>query len=348
MRVLVCSDEIGALASGPAGRVIAEGWPRARTAVVPAGEAGAGFVAAIADRLGSPLVTASVDGRVVVRDRRVGSDRDRGAGRRPRPRTDPVRGQLARPGPRPAASACDGRRARILLDLASDDVHDGGAGLLARLGATADVPLVAGVAGLADLTRLDLEPARRALEGTELVGVVPAAERERPLLGLRGITSVRGRAAGEDAAPMLAADAALTRLADLAAPRAAATPGAGACGGVGLAVLALGGTLSTGPAVTLAGVDGPVDLVVTGCQVFDFATRGGGVVAAAAELAARLLCPCIVLAGEVLVGGREMRTMGIEAAYAVAESSHDAPTGGDVGAEQLRLLAERVARSWQW
>jgi glycerate kinase len=92
----------------------------------------------------------------------------------------------------------------------------------------------------------------------------------------------------------------------------------------------------------------PVDLVVTGCTVFDFATRGGGVVAAAAKLAADLLAPCIVIAGEVVIGSREMRTMGIEAAYAVRTSTADQPTASDVTADELAAVANRVAKSWTW
>ena len=114
---------------------------------------------------------------------------------------------------------------------------------------------------------------------------------------------------------LLAADAALQRLTELVAPGSAATPGAGACGGLGWTMMALGGRLATGPDLGLAGAGDEYDLVVTGCGVFDFVARGGGVVAAAAELAAAALAPCIVIAGEVLIGAREMRTMGIEAAY---------------------------------
>ena len=87
--------------------------------------------------------------------------------------------------------------------------------------------------------------------------------------------------------------------------------------------------------------------MVTGCSVFDFARRGGGVVAAAAELAAARLSPCVLIAGEVVVGAREMRAMGIEAAYAVRESSLGEPTG-EVTEDELRRTAERVARSWHW
>ena len=46
------------------------------------------------------------------------------------------------------------------------------------------------------------------------------------------------------------------------------------------------------------------------------------------------LAPCIVIAGEVLIGSREMRTMGIEAAYPVRESQHDDPQG-EVSADEL-------------
>ena len=87
---------------------------------------------------------------------------------------------------------------------------------------------------------------------------------------------------------------------------------------------------------------------MSGCGVFDFATRGGGVVAAAAEVAAAHLAPCVVIAGEVLIGAREMRTMGIEAAYPIRTSTLDVPTGGDLTADEVARAAVRVARSWRW
>jgi glycerate kinase len=200
---------------------------------------------------------------------------------------------------------------------------------------------------------LDLAPVRALLGDTELIGVVPAAQISQPLLGLRGITSHAGRAAEVEPEPLLRTDAALEAFARLASPTDAAAPGAGACGGLGFAVLALGGQLSTGPALILASAAGQhglrgVDLVVTGCSIFDFASRGGGVVAAMAEAAAAALAPCIVIAGEVLIGSREMRTMGIEAAYPVHELLLDDPRAGEVSADELAMAAGRVARSWSW
>ena len=345
MRVLVCSDELGGLSSAAAGHALAEGWSGHATAVVPVGEAGAGFVTSCADRLGVAEEPVVVDDRVGVRTSGGGLTAAAlpgpGVGEGPIPY---AAGSLPL-GRLVAASLPAG--GTLLVDLVSDDVHDGGAGFLAALGADADVDLTAGVAGLAGLGRLDLSGPRQRLTGLDLVGVVPGRELSTPLLGLRGITSVRGRAADEDAEPLLAADASLQRLADLAGPGLGATAGAGACGGTGLAVLALGGRLTSGPGLALDGIAGPVDLVVTGCSVFDFAHRGGGVVAAAAALAGRLLAPCVVVAGEVLVGAREMRTMGIEAAYAVRETVGPL-TGGLVPPDELTATARRVARTWRW
>jgi glycerate 2-kinase len=181
---------------------------------------------------------------------------------------------------------------------------------------------------------------------------VPAAQLSEPLLGLRGITSRAGREANVEPEQMLRTDATLERFARLASPAHAGAPGSGACGGVGFGVLALGGRLSTGPAFALASPAGQqglrgADLVVTGCSVFDFASRGGGVVAAMAETAAAALTPCIVIAGEVLIGSREMRTMGIEAAYPVRESLLD-EVQGEVSQEDVAMTARRVARSWSW
>ena len=64
--------------------------------------------------------------------------------------------------------------------------------------------------------------------------------------------------------------------------------------------------------------------------------------ASAARLAERLLCPCVVLAGEVLIGGREMRTMGVEAAYGLEVGADEVTVDG------LRAMAIRVGRSWRW
>ena len=348
MRVLVASDAIGALTSLQAGRIIASGWSSAAAVdVIALGEAGAGFISAFAEQRGASLEVSAVGASTVTLAEVDGVAALNVSGEHPH-------GDL----PYDSSSRALGEALnqlvaarhprRVYVDLIGVAVHDAGAGLLAGLGATADRPLDHGAPGLIDVSVLDLSAAFSALGDTELIGVVPHGELNRHLLGLRGITSIQGRSAGLDPGLLLSIDAALEGFARLASAEQAVKPGAGACGGLGFAVLALGGRLATGPEVALASVEREVDLMVSGCTVFDFATRGGGVVAAVAEAAAAALSPCIVLAGEVLIGAREMRTMGIEGAYAARETAGDRPNGLAVSEAELTALARRVARSWSW
>lgn len=352
MRMLVATDAIVALSSRQAGELIASGWrPSADVSVLPAGEAGGAFVAAYADLAGLTISTELVDGLIVTSGvgsntglvQVLGSDQGTGIpfGQTSRPIGEAIAALIRREAP-----------PQLVVDLTGLWVHDAGAGLLAALGAVGDRPLDEGVDGLVGLSQLDFAQARARLGETQLVGVVPTAERDQLLLGLRGITARAGRESGVQPELMLRTDAALEAFARLAAGSQATVRGAGACGGLGFGVLALGGRLSTGPALALsspsgrAALRGP-DLMVTGCSAFDFASRGGGVVSAMAEAASHSLSPCIVIAGEVLIGSREMRAMGIEAAYAVRESALELPSG-DVSEEELAATARRVARSWSW
>lgn len=349
MRVLVATDRIGVLSSAQAGAALATGWPAAEVTVLPIGEAGRGFVDAYATLLGAqsePLVVADE----LIELASVGGTRVLGLQPVHLGEPDRYRRSSVGLGAALATVLASGPAEQVVLDLAGPHAHDAGAGLLKALGATADVSLDRGVLGLARLSELDLGPARRQLGTAELVGVVPESELELPLLGLRGITARRGKAAGEDTAQLLAVDASLEALARLAASEYAAATGAGACGGLGFGVLALGGRLTSGPRLALGTWGGPstrLDLAVTGCSTFDFATRGGGVVAAISRMAAEALCPCIAFAGEVLIGRRELRTLGIESAYPVDGGRPGGETV-DFGVDELAALARRVGRSWSW
>ena len=97
--------------------------------------------------------------------------------------------------------------------------------------------------------------------------------------------------------------------------------------------------------VDLPGRARAADLVVTGEGAFDFSSRSGKVPYGVAQVAAEALRPCVALAGQVLVGSREMRALGIESAYSLVdlvgeEQAFAAP------ADALARLAERVARTW--
>lgn len=332
------------LASGPVGAVT----PRGAAVALARGFADAADVAVIGLADGGPALgraLAEPDGEL--EELRTGwlARRDDlvAVGADPVPALDPLSGSSADLG-RLVGYALQGPPpARLAIDLTGTDVHDAGAGLLGALGAVAGVRLDAGPEPLAALTRIDLDPVRERLGGCELTGLVPAGQEADLLLGLRGITSRRGRGLGTSAERMLALDAALERFATVAAGSVAKTPGAGASGGLGFAVLALGGRLAT-PAAFCAeasGLDRPLaaaDLVVTACDSFDFGSRGGGVVTDLARRCEAAETPLVVVSPMVGMSGREMRVMGVE-------SAHPLEPGADTAAA-LTATGRRLAAGW--
>ena len=244
-----------------------------------------------------------------------------------------------------------GRVARIVLELGDRPAHDGGAGFLSELGATGDRRLDGGAQRLGGISSGDLGPVYAWLDGAALDLVVPAGEESRHLVGLRGLTSVRGHAIGIDPATLLATDQALV---DLAAAfdrkKVSTTAGAGAAGGLGFAVLALGGKVTTGAAygrdlADLVETVGRADLVVTGGSQLDFGTMGGDVVSTVLALATEALRPVVVVTGENFISSRELRSIGVEAAYSVrADGADQSP----VEADELLEAVRPVAASWTW
>ncbi len=243
-------------------------------------------------------------------------------------------------------SARGERTTSVAIDLSALNVHDAGAGLLGALGATADVVLDAGPEPLARISRLDLDAARARFAGCDLVGLVSPGELDDQLLGLRGITSRRGRGLGTAAERMLAVDAGLERFSGLADAGHARAAGAGAAGGAGFAVLALGGRLSTGAAFCAERVDldrglAAADLVVTACDSFDFGTRGGGVVTDLAQRCEAVETPLLVVSPTIEMSEREMRVMGVESGHWLEPA---ADTGVALTATGRRLVAGWSAR----
>ncbi|SDS13553.1 glycerate kinase [Microlunatus soli] len=355
MRVIIATDAIGALRSARAGAVLADAWSGAETTVVPIGEAGAGFARAVADQVevepsdgvsGGGLTTVvDTPERLLVSvepptgEPQLGIDRDASSAA--------LGIALAE-----ALAASPYHAPEVVLDVSANRAHDAGAGLLGALGATANVALDAGVAGLHGVSRVDLRSVRQLLGGRRVTLVVPPGQQGLPLLGLRGITSRFGRDQGWHPELLLATDASLQAFTVAAAPGERETEDWGAAGGLGFVADLLGGRVVTGSAycAELAGLPRVIrgaDLLVTGCSVFDFAERGGGVVARIARLGESSNVPVILIAGEVVIGSREMRSMGIESAYGVRESRVDQPVG-DVAPVELAATVNRVARSWTW
>ena len=369
MRVLVAPGSFGAsLPAAGAAAAIAEGWRRRAPGddlvLSPVSDAGVGFVDVLqstlsGELLGIPVPGAdgdSVEGAILLVGDTAYVDTARVVG--PFPGADRAgsgqRGDVER-----ASSVGVGRlvlaalgtgASRIVVGIAPVGVvtNDGGAGVLAGLGAATDPPdaLSTGPSGVATLTATELGPARAVVGSTRLE---LATDDDTPLLGLLGTTNAAGVSRGVAADRISTIDGQLERFADLVGRGHVLSKGAGSGGGIGFALLTLGATRAPGLGTVLAELGlaaraAQADLVVTGEQTLDFAAGSGQVSAGVAAVAAAAARPCIALADRMLVSAREMRARGIESAYAVRDLV--ARSGDPAG--ELSALAERVARTWSW
>lgn len=254
---------------------------------------------------------------------------------------------------------------RIVVGLGGSGTNDAGAGMLAALGAGPREALSGGGAGLIAVREPDLAglaAARERFAGVELVAATDVAS---PLLGLQGASAVFSEQKGATPEEAQVLEGALGHFADVvrrALPpgtdlltgrerRLDREPGAGAAGGVGYALLLLGGRRVSGVETVLSAVGlerlvAAADLVITGEGCLDWQSLQGKVVAGVAELASAHATPAVALAGQVLIGRREAMAMGLAGSYAVADKHADlAPVMADpVGT--LADRAERVAATW--
>ena len=362
MRVVIAPDKFaGTLTAVEAAEAIATGWrrrlPGSEILCVPMSDGGPGFIDVLHSALGGELVAVTVPDPygepvpatvlLVGGTAYLESAQAVGLHLTAAPARRPMRGSSRGLGELVLAAVTAGAE-RIVIGAGGTATNDAGAGLLAALGATAaGAVLDAGPDGLDGVESVDLEPARERLAGVELV---LASDVDTQLLGLVGATKTYGPQKGLSEEELLVADARLQRFAELTDRKLAAQKGAGAAGGIGFALLLLGASRQPGvdlvaDAVSLGEHLRGAGLVITGEGAFDFSSRAGKVPYGVARLASEALLPCIALAGRVLIGSREMRALGIEAAYAVVdrvgeERAFAAP------AEALAELAERVARTW--
>lgn len=368
MRVVVAPDSFGGtLSATEAAAAIADGWRRAAPdddlRLLPLADGGTGFVAVLHSVIGGELREREVTGPLGAPVRAawlaVGDTayieaaaacglhlvdpRDPDTARRATTRGV---GELV-------VAAREAGAREIVIGLGGSATTDGGAGLLAALGAVpvdADgAALPDGGAALARAHRLEGTP---ALDGVRLVA---AADVDNPLLGPHGAAAVFGPQKGADAAAVAELDAALARfagvLADGLGTDVREEPGAGAAGGLGAALLACGARRESGAGLVraLGGLDDALDgadVAVTGEGSFDWQSLRGKLVTVVASAAADRGVPCLVLAGQVSVGRREAAAAGVQSAYSVAEDAGGVAAAFADPAGTLAALAQRVAARW--
>ncbi|MFC7446997.1 glycerate kinase [Rhodococcus daqingensis] len=353
MRVLIAPDSFGdTLTAVQAAAAMAAGWsvdrPEDELVVAPQSDGGPGFVDVLAARIGEPeAVTVEGPLGTPVRARwlaagdtaYIESAQACGLallGGPPTPRTAVAAhsrgvGQLI-------AAAVDAGATTVVIGLGGSGCTDGGRGLVEVLGSGADGAAVAS--------------ARARLAGIRLVA---ATDVRNPLLGEHGAAAVFGPQKGADAAAVELLERRNTEwsrvLEAATGTRVADAEGAGAAGGIGAALLALGATRESGAAVVAAHTGqeallASADLVLTGEGRFDHQSLRGKVVIALAEAAGRHRVPTVVIAGQVWLEAGAAEAAGLRAVYSVADHAGSVGLAMSDAAGQLRALTARVARRW--
>ncbi|MHA6782203.1 glycerate kinase [Pseudonocardia saturnea] len=249
-------------------------------------------------------------------------------------------------------AALDEGASAVVLGVGGSACTDGGAGMLAALGArlldAAGEPLPDGGAALARLARVDLSGLDPRLAGTR---VVLASDVDNPLLGPSGAAAVYGPQKGAGPADVARLEEALTRWAGIVQPVVAGRPGAGAAGGVGFAALAVLGALrrpGIDVVLELVGFGGQLTgagLVVTGEGSLDEQTLHGKAPAGVAAAARRAGVPVVAVCGRTSVSAERAAAAGIGAVRTLDEVQPDlARCLADPG-PPLRELGRRIGEA---
>ncbi|MFC6715141.1 glycerate kinase [Branchiibius cervicis] len=242
----------------------------------------------------------------------------------------------------------------IVVGLGGSASTDGGAGMLAALGAglldASGTPIGRGGGALSAIASVSLESVRRRLDGAS---VVVASDVTNPLLGSDGAAAVFGPQKGASPSQVAALDAALGRWADVLAPVLGAdfrdTPGAGAAGGAGFGALAgLSARLEPGIDLILSLLDfdaavADADLVITGEGSLDEQSLAGKAPVGVSEAAARHGVPVIAVAGRLQLPLSRLGQAGIENAWALSDLEPDVARSIAEADRLLQEVGRRIA-----
>lgn len=348
MRVLIAPDCFGdTLGAVEAAAAIAAGWRRARPAdrlvAVPLSDGGPGFVDVLvarhrglvrhAARVSGPLVD-TVEARWALDPATatayIECAQACGLALLGGPPTVQTAAAAHSAGVGQLVGAALGAGARaVVVGLGGSACTDGGRGMVEALGG--------------------LVAARRELAGVE---VIAATDVEHPLLGPAGSARVFGPQKGADPPTVELLEARLrgwaAELAAAAGRDVSGLAGAGAAGGLGAALLALGARRESGAALIAehtgaAREIAAADLVVTGEGRLDAQSLRGKVVGHLAGAARSRGVPVLVLAGQVSIGAGAARAAGISEARSLSDYAGSVSLAMADAAAQLSGLAASAA-----
>ena len=382
----------GSVSSAQAEATVAEGvrrvWPDAEVRALPLADGGEGTLDAIA-ACGGELSTCDVAGplgdrvsaRMLVDDERdsavIEMAEAAGIGYSPCTESSALAATTYGVGELMLRAVRAGAKT-IYIGLGGSATNDGGAGMLQALGARVvddqGCDVAPGLAGLEHVASVDLAPALRALNGAR---VVVLSDVENPLVGRRGALAVFGGQKGlpaDDAEALGKYDSWMVgygRLLDAAItgvraqgllrlPEGARTfgsvlgvPGAGAAGGLGAALLALGAELRSGveTVLDLIGFDErvrDVDLVITGEGNMDEQSAAGKAPVGMARRAKRYGKPVVAVVGGRAVNLDAVYEQGIDLVLPICRKPMplDQALGAQEATTNLICAGEAAAQAY--
>lgn len=367
-RVLLAIDSFkGSVSSAQAEEVVAEGvrrvWPDAQVSALPLADGGEGTLDAVA-ACGGEIVTCEVAGplgKCVAARMLVDGEHESaviemaeaaGIGCSPCTESAALAATTYGVGELMLRAVRAGART-LYMGLGGSATNDGGAGMLQALGARLvddrGCNIALGLTGLEHVASIDLAPALRALNGAR---VVVLSDVENPLVGRRGALAVFGGQKGlptDDVEALGGYDDWMVgygRLLDTAIAEARAqgllrvpegartfgsvlgVPGAGAAGGLGAALLALGAELHSGveTVLDLIGFDErvrDVDLVITGEGNMDEQSAAGKAPVGVARRAKRYGKPVVAVVGGRAVSLDTVYEQGIDLVLPICRKPMD-------------------------
>lgn len=256
-------------------------------------------------------------------------------------------------------AALDAGARTIVFGVGGSATTDGGAGMLSALGARfldADgEPVAPGGGGLADLASADLSDLDPRFASVEFI---LASDVDNPLTGPKGAPAVYGPQKGASPDDVEALDSALAHYAKVLeesvgakAAGYAASPGAGAAGGIGYGALLLGARFRPGIEVMLdvlgfAPALEWADLVITGEGSLDEQTLHGkapaGVAAAARAKGKEVVAVC----GRLALPPEALGRAGIRRVYPLTDAEPDIQRCITEAGPILEDVAEQIGRDF--
>ena len=253
--------------------------------------------------------------------------------------------------------ALDAGARHLVLAVGGSASTDGGAGLLAALGArllTADGgELPDGGGALRELARIDLSGLDPRLRHT---AVTVACDVDNPLLGPRGAAAVFGPQKGAGPQDVAELESGLRQLVTASAvelgsraERAARAPGAGAAGGTGYAALLhLGADFRSGIGLILehtgfAAELARSELVVTGEGSLDEQSLHGKGPVGVAEAARAAGVPVVAVCGRLALTAEALHAAGFDRVHSLAEWEPDPQRSMAHAGRLLETVGRRIA-----